>query len=262
MTVNSSQLGTENAHINLSTHATSQKNAERPCEDPSLPTLLRARAATVVPEQNLADSCRLKVAVTKPIARPQSPPSLHVLPHSLSTSLDGHKSPTVPEPKLASDKLSLDMPDQSDFLKNSQSSGTPSLDTVSSVSETDSDLASSRTSMSIGPCKVPLESRCSISSSSEICSSDHTSQNAGSSTSLGTDSIDFFSAREKFLGLSRDGQTGSLCEAVTPRTARSPSPSLCLEESNPVAAKEVKASPYTAHRQIGLVNMNCRVLSL
>ncbi|XP_026780197.3 protein phosphatase Slingshot homolog 2 isoform X1 [Pangasianodon hypophthalmus] len=241
-TINSSQPGTENTHSDPSTHPTSQKNPERPCEEPLLATLPRARAATVVPEQNLADSCCLKVEVTEPITHPQPLPSLHVLPRSLSTSLHGHKSPAVPEPKIDSDKLSLDVPDQNDSFKNSHSSGTLSLalclDTVSSVTETGGDLASSRTPLAISPCEVPLESRCSTSNSSESCSSGETDQRTGSSTSLGTDSIDFFSAREKFLGLSRDGQTSSLYEAMTPRMAQSQNPSLCLEESSTAAAKE------------------------
>ncbi|XP_053502601.1 protein phosphatase Slingshot homolog 2 isoform X2 [Ictalurus furcatus] len=236
-TINSSQPGTENTHTETSTHPTSQKNSERPCEDPLLPTLPRACAATVVPEPKMAESRCLKVAVTEPVARPQPPPSLHALPRSPSTSFHGNKSTAVPEPKINSDKLPLDVPD---------SSGTPNialcLDTVSSLTETGADLASSRTPMAISPCEVPLESSCSTSSRSESCSSGATDQRTGSSTSLTTDSIDFFSAREKFLGLSRDDQTNSLHEAVTPRTAQSQSPSLCLEESNPAATKEDSSS--------------------
>lgn len=262
--INSSRPGKENNHTGPCTRATSQKTSERPCEDPLLPTLPRARAATVVPEQNLADSCRHKVAVTKPIGHPRSPPSLHVLPRSLSTSLHGPKPQTVPEPKIDSDELSLDVPDQNDSPKNPQPSETLSLalclDTVSSGTETGGELASSRTPMAVSPCEVPLESRCVISSSSEACCGDQASQKTGSSTSLGTDSIDFFSAREKFLGLSRDGQTGSLCEAVTPRMAQSHSPSLCLEDSNPTAAKEVKASSHGAWTEwIGLLNLICNI---
>lgn len=247
--IKSSQPGTENTHTDLSTHPTSQKNSEQPCEDPLLPTLPRARAATVVPEQNLEDSCCLKVPVTEPLTCPRPPPSLHVLPRSQSTSLHGHKLLAVPEPEIDSDKPSLDVPVQNNSLKNSQSSGTPSLalclDTVSSVTETGGDLASSRTPMTNSHCEVPLESRCSTSSSSESCSSGETTRRTGSSTNLGTESIDFFSAREKFQGLSQDGQSSSLYEAMTPRTAQSQSHSLCLEESNPAAAKEVKSSSHT-----------------
>lgn len=251
-TIDSSQPGIEHSHSDLSTHTISEKNSERPCEDPLLPALPRARAATVVPEQNLADNCHLKVAVMKPIAHPRSPASLHVLARSLSTSLYGQKS--VPEPNIDSDNLSLDVPDQNDFLKNSQSSETPGLalclGTVSSATETGGDLASSRTSIAICPCEDPQDSRCSISCSSESCKGDITTQKTGSSASLGTDSIDFFRAREKFLGLSRDGQSSSLLEAMTPHVAQSQSPSLCMEES-----KEVKASSYVARTQIDWVSL-------
>ncbi|XP_058269808.1 protein phosphatase Slingshot homolog 2 isoform X2 [Hemibagrus wyckioides] len=239
-TVQTSPLpGTENTNTDPSTQPTSQ-NSERPCEDPLLPTLPCALSATVVPEQNLADNCSLKVAVTEPVAQPQ--PSLHVLPNSLSTSLHGHKLPAVPEPKKDSDKLSLDVPDQNDSLKNSHSCGTHSLalclDTASTVTETEGDSASSRTPMAISPCEVPLESRCSASSNTDSCTSGEKPHRTDSSSSLGTDSIDFFSAREKFLGLSRDGQASSLYEAMMPRINQSQNPSLCLEESNTEAVKE------------------------
>ncbi|XP_060800069.1 protein phosphatase Slingshot homolog 2 isoform X3 [Neoarius graeffei] len=231
--IKSSQPGTESTRTDLSTHPTSQKSSERPCEDPLLPTLPRARAATVVPEQNLEDSCYRKVPATEPITCPR--PSLRVLSHSRSTSLHGHKLLAVPEPEMDSDKPSLDVPVQN----NSPSSGTPSLpsclDTVSSIIETGDVLASSRTPVTNSHCEVPLESSCSTSRSSESCS---TGETTGSSTSLGTESIDFFSAREKFLGLSQDGQSSSLYEAMTLHTAQSQSNRLCLEESNPTAAKE------------------------
>lgn len=238
------QPGTENT--DLSTDPAIQ-NSEGSCEDSMLPTLPRALSATVVPEQNLADNSSPKVAVTEPVAHPQ--PFLHVLPCSQSTSLHAHKLPAVPEPKIDS-KLSLNMPDQNDSLKNAQSYGTRCLalclDTISSVTETEGDLASSRTLMAISSCDASVESRCSTSSNTDICTSGEKTLRMDSSSSLGTDSIDFFSAREKFLGLSRDGQTNSLHEAMTPRTTRPQNPSPCSEELNTVAVKEVKAS-HTAH---------------
>ncbi|XP_046718976.1 protein phosphatase Slingshot homolog 2 isoform X1 [Silurus meridionalis] len=247
--INGSQPETENT--GLPTHPTGQKNfkQEQPGEDPLLPTLPRARAATVVPEQNLADSCFLKVAVSEPIACLQPPSSLHVHPHSLSTSLGGHKSLTVPEPKEDSDKLCLDVPDQDDYVKNSQSSGTLNsglcLDTTGDVTEAKDDLASSRTPVASSPSEVVLEFKGFTSiSSSEDCSSGEMDQRIDNSqpTSLGTDSIDFFSAREKFLGLSRDSQTSSLSESS--RTAQSQRLSLCLEES--AADKEVPSHSETS----------------
>ncbi|KAM9469138.1 uncharacterized protein ssh2a isoform 1-T1 [Clarias gariepinus] len=234
-TINSSQPGTEHSHTDLSEHPTSMKNSEQPCEDPVLPT--HAHAAIVVPEHNLAESCYRKVAVTEPI--PQRPPSLTVLPRSLSTSLHEHKSPAVSEPEIDSDKPSLDVPDQNDSPSSGILNLALCLDIESSVTETGGDVGSSRTPIAISPCDVPLESRCSSSSSSEGCSNGATTRRTSSSSSLGTDSIDFFSAREKFQGLlSRDSQTGSLHEAMTARTTQSQSPSICSEAPNPAAAKE------------------------
>ncbi|KAF5904388.1 protein phosphatase Slingshot 2-like isoform X2, partial [Clarias magur] len=218
-------------HTDLSEHPTNMKNSEQPCEDPVLPT--RARAATVVPEQNLSESCYRKVPVTEP------PPSLSVLPRSSSTSLHEHKSPAVPEPEIDSDKPSLDVPEQNDSRSPGILSLALCLDTESSVTETGGDVGSSRTPMAIIPCEVPLESRCSSRSSLEDCDNGETSWRTSSSSSLGTDSIDFFSAREKFQGLlSRDGQTSSLYEAMSACTARAQSPSICPEVPNPAAAKE------------------------
>ncbi|XP_060743648.1 protein phosphatase Slingshot homolog 2 isoform X2 [Tachysurus vachellii] len=232
------QPGTENTNTDLSTDPAIQ-NSEQSCEDSMLPTLPRALLATVVPEQNLAGNSSPKVAVTEPVAHPQ--PSLHVLPCSQSTSLHA-QLPAVPEPKIDSE-LSLNMPDQNDSLKNAQSNGTRRLslclDTISSVTETEGDLASSRTLMAISSCEASLESRCSTSSNTDNCTSGEKTLRTDSSSSLGTDSIDFFSAREKFLGLSRDGQTNSLHEAMTPRTTRPQNPSPCSEELNTVAVKEV-----------------------
>lgn len=256
-TINSSQLGTENSHTDLSTHTISQKKSQRPCEDPLLPALPRARAATVVPEQNLADNCHLKVSVMKPIAHPRSPPSLHELAHSLSTSLYGNK--TVPEPSIDSDNLSLNVPDQNDSLKNSQSSGTPGLalllGTVSRVTETRGDLASLKTPMAICPCEDPQESRCSTNSNSESCNSDNTTLKTGSPSSLGTDSIDFFRAREKFL-------SSTPFEVMTPHIAQTQSHSICTEEPNLAATKEVKELSYTANLQIQIFSSISKVVTV
>lgn len=237
-----SETVNNNTDTDLSTHPTHQ-NSEQQSEDPLLSTLPRACAATLVPEQNLADNCSLKVAVTEPVTLPQ--PSLHVLPCSLSTSFHEHELPAVPEPKIDSNSLSLDVPDQIDSLKNSPSSGNQSSDTVSSVTEKEGDLASSKTPTAISPCEVPLESRSFPSGNAESCTSGLVTQGAESSSNLGTDSIDFFSAREKFLGLSRDGQTSSLHEVMTSRMTQSPNPNPCLEESNTLAAKEVKTTHPT-----------------
>uniref|UniRef100_A0A8C7JVE7 protein-serine/threonine phosphatase n=1 Tax=Oncorhynchus kisutch TaxID=8019 RepID=A0A8C7JVE7_ONCKI len=53
------------------------------------------------------------------------------------------------------------------------------------------------------------------------------------SSNLGTDSIDFFSAREKFLGLSQDGKTRTLSEQMAQRTPQSRCPSQELQPLSP-----------------------------
>uniref|UniRef100_A0AAR2KF75 protein-serine/threonine phosphatase n=1 Tax=Pygocentrus nattereri TaxID=42514 RepID=A0AAR2KF75_PYGNA len=265
-TLNRPRHSAEDPHSNSSgiTNGPCESKEENLCsesryEDPLLPPLPRPRAATVVPEQNIAESSGLKVAVTVPIARPHPPPSLHVLTPAVSPPPHTLKQPhTVPEPKTDSVEPSLDMPDQNDSCQTSQSSGIPSLAlyldtvrTVSSAREAEGNLASPRTPMAISPSGAPLavglpSNSDSQSSSSRAEPAQRTANSVNpASSSLSTDSIDFFSAREKFLGLSQDGQTRQLSEVAAPRTVHSRCSSLCLEETILSAAEEVRVQSYS-----------------
>uniref|UniRef100_A0A4W5Q792 protein-serine/threonine phosphatase n=1 Tax=Hucho hucho TaxID=62062 RepID=A0A4W5Q792_9TELE len=66
------------------------------------------------------------------------------------------------------------------------------------------------------------------------------------SSNLGTDSIDFFSAREKFLGLSQDGKTRTLSEQMAQRTPQPRSP------ENPAGA--LPPLPSTEEEEQGKVS--------
>ncbi|KAL7848934.1 hypothetical protein SRHO_G00205570 [Serrasalmus rhombeus] len=272
-TLNRPRHSAEDPHSNSSgiTNGPCESKEENLCsesryEDPLLPPLPRPRAATVVPEQNIAESSGLKVAVTVPIARPHPPPSLHVLTPAVSPPPHTLKQPhTVPEPKTDSVEPSLDMPDQNDSCQTSQSSGIPSLAlyldtvrTVSSAREAEGNLASPRTPMAISPSGAPLavglpSNSDSQSSSSRAEPAQRTANSVNpASSSLSTDSIDFFSAREKFLGLSQDGQTRQLSEVAAPRTVHSRCSSLCLEETILSAAEECSSPSDSACDNLAL----------
>ncbi|XP_066521221.1 protein phosphatase Slingshot homolog 2 isoform X2 [Hoplias malabaricus] len=245
--------------------STVKNQAEQKNEDPLLPPRPRPRAATVVPEQNMVESCNLKVAVTVPVASPHPPPLLHVLTPSASTSLH------TPEPKMDSVKPSLDLTDQNDSCQTSHSSGTLSLalclDTVSTVSEAEGNLASPETPMTDSPSMAALALGLPSKSDSENPSTvAEQVQRKNSSVDpacshLSTDSIDFFSAREKFLGLSQDSQTHQSSDATPLRMVHSQCSSLYLEEPTTVSTVECStcsesvddavslptASPYHNH---------------
>lgn len=174
---------------------------EEPCEDPQLAALPRPRAATVVPEQNLTESVTLKVAVAVPVARPQPPPSLY------------QQSPSSePEPDGPQEPAQRDCPS----LDNYENSDTLGIPTPLSSSE--------------GPPELSL-----CGNDAESCNDGESHRKSDSSahsrsSSLSTESIDFSSARQKFLDLSQDALVVS----------RSPSP--CLEERTPVGATESSAA--------------------
>ncbi|XP_076831843.1 uncharacterized protein ssh2a isoform X2 [Brachyhypopomus gauderio] len=239
--------------------------SEQEREDPSLLPLPRPRAATVVPEQNMAESRGLKVAVTVPITRPHPPALPHVPPpppsSSSSHATDALLPPQPPEPPSegpSSDScaesghpmlqpkpdpvgLSPDMPDQTSGSSAPQSLAL-CLDTVGTISS-----ASPGTPMATTPSEVdpalgrPSDSDPESSRSVEPAPVLASSSNPNSSNPS-TDSIDFFSAREKFLGLAQDGHGRS----ATEHAAHSRNTSACPEEGDGVAAEEHSSHPESS----------------
>uniref|UniRef100_A0A8C2PQ00 protein-serine/threonine phosphatase n=1 Tax=Cyprinus carpio TaxID=7962 RepID=A0A8C2PQ00_CYPCA len=205
-------------------------------EDPVLPPRPRQRAATVVPEQNMAKNSRLNIAVSEPVARRHPPPTLHILAPSLSlekgegdptSDLNAQSSHHVPEPKTDCVELSPNTPDQNDFYQVSQSL---ELCLESALSKDEGNLSSSSTPEADSPSGAPSVPRLDSSDdnnnprTAELRTADDF-VDAGTSC-LSTDSIDFFSAREKFLCLSQDSQPRSFSEmaAVLPPQSRSTPP--------------------------------------
>ncbi|XP_057207553.1 protein phosphatase Slingshot homolog 2 isoform X2 [Triplophysa rosa] len=237
------------------TDETSKENrltSELAHEDPFLLPRRRQRAATVVPEQNMAKNSRLRIAVPEPVTCPHPPPSLCILAPSpeeegrITPDLGVQSSPHVPEPKTDCVELSPDTADQNDSYHVSESTMSQKSELcLDAVSNDEGNLPSSSTPEADSPSEAPavLELNSSDDNNPNVADS---SENAAASN-LSTDSIDFFSAREKFLCLSQDGQPRSLSEPtdVRPLHSRCTPPSESLSEK----ADECHAHSETAEPQ-------------
>uniref|UniRef100_A0A8C2K0J4 protein-serine/threonine phosphatase n=1 Tax=Cyprinus carpio TaxID=7962 RepID=A0A8C2K0J4_CYPCA len=201
------QSATGNTHTKLG-----ESPSKLAHEDPILPPRPRQRAATVVPEHNMARNSHLKLAVSEPIARRHPPPSLHVLSPeegegNTTSDLSAQSSHPVGEPKTDCVELSPNTPDQKDSYQVSQ---TLELCLESAASKDEGNLPSPSMPEVDSPSGAPAAPRLDSSddnnnpNTADLGTADDF-VDAGVSC-LSTDSIDFFSAREKFLCLSQDSQ--------------------------------------------------------
>ncbi|KAM9359221.1 protein phosphatase Slingshot homolog 2 [Symphorus nematophorus] len=211
-----------------------QEEARSDCEDGLLLPLPRPRAATVVPEDRLDNSA--SVAVTVPVALPHPPPSLHILPPTPELQRAHWGPPThlsLSVPKHMPVELSLNFPEQS----SSEDISPLTLGSTDSdvIDQSLSDLTSDKHSpLSPLPLVLPLASSDDNNNPSEleIGSALDSRGDADGSSNHSTDSIDFFSAREKFLGLAQDGRSRTLSEQAQQRTP------LSVEEDEETETKE------------------------
>ncbi|XP_030633990.1 protein phosphatase Slingshot homolog 2 [Chanos chanos] len=224
-------------------------------EDPFLPPRPRPRAATVVPEQSSQRSTLLSVATTVPISGPHPPPLLHLIPTAPSleppaenAAVDHCKqsSPSVPERNTDSVELilnALDSSESEDSHQISESTVSKSLElSLDSGSGVGADLASPGIPMVLGPSGLELDLHGNDDNNNPSGTQTELSDSPVSTnpSRLSTDSIDFFSAREKFLGLSQDGLARSLSEPAAPRTPHS----RCLsQELQPSSAEDADVVP-------------------
>lgn len=191
------------------------------CADPRLLPLPRPRAATVVPEEKQGSSA--SVAITVPVALPLPPPSLHILPPTPELQRAHRDTPTHLSCSVGKpEELFLILPDRS------------SSEEVSplTLGSTDSDMINQSLSDLTNNSHTPLSPATPTSSPpvSAFAPSDDNNNNpseldtrgeADGSSTHSTDSIDFFSAREKFLGLAKDGRHRTLSEQGQQRTCLS-----------------------------------------
>ncbi|KAK9520569.1 hypothetical protein VZT92_020445 [Zoarces viviparus] len=209
------------------------------CGDPLLLPLPRPRAATVVPEERLDNST--SVAVTVPVALPHPPPSLHILPPTPELQRAHRAPPThlsISVPKHRPVQLSLNLPERSSSEEMSPLTlGSADSDVIDqSLSDVASDKQSPL-SPSANIALLPLAASDDNNNPSELPIGGGRGEADGSSNHS-ADSIDFFSAREKFLGLAQDGRSRTLSEQAQQRTP------LSFEENDETEVTEEEEQGY------------------
>lgn len=223
------------AHTNGVCDSPVQEEVRSDRADPLLLPLPRPRAATVVPEERLDNSA--SVAVTVPVALPHPPPSLHILPPTPELQRAHRAPPThlslsAPQNKPA--ELSLSFPERSSSEEISPLTlGSADSDVIDqSLSDLTSDRHSPPSPVNAGPLLPLLPLAPSDDNNnpreSETGSAFDSRGDADGSSNHSADSIDFFSAREKFLGLAQDGRTRTLSEQQR----------ACLSQEEDTEAKE------------------------
>ncbi|KTF87861.1 hypothetical protein cypCar_00026737 [Cyprinus carpio] len=174
------QSATGNTHTKLG-----ESPSKLAHEDPILPPRPRQRAATVVPEHNMARNSHLKLAVSEPIARRHPPPSLHVL-----SPEEGEGNTTSDLSAQSSHPVELCL--ESAASKDEGNQPSPSMPEVDSPSGAPAAPRLDSSDDNNNPNTADLGTADDFVDAGVSC--------------LSTDSIDFFSAREKFLCLSQDSQ--------------------------------------------------------
>uniref|UniRef100_A0A9J8AQN2 protein-serine/threonine phosphatase n=1 Tax=Cyprinus carpio carpio TaxID=630221 RepID=A0A9J8AQN2_CYPCA len=194
-------------------------NLHEPTETPSLP---RPRAATVVPEAR-SDVTSMTIAESVPFGHPHLPAAVHNPPSSPRLLSDVKAKQGLSEQPEVSNLVPLEKSSPKVLSSVSVRSRTPEPCTQNPDSSGLQDL-SQQVPKTVTDCA-------GLSYSSD---EDHhpsaTLHRAGLSTTppltLSTDRIDFFSAREKFQGLSQEGQIRGTSEQAVQQTPRDKSPSI------------------------------------
>ncbi|XP_029924677.1 protein phosphatase Slingshot homolog 2b isoform X2 [Myripristis murdjan] len=186
-------------------------------EESSSPPLPRPRAATVVPEARKSDLSTVTVAECVLLGQPHPPPSLHHLPLSPAPSPAPACTDEAIRPQELSSSLPVVKPSHQLQMPVSvpESSRTPTPSTQQaepqglSAPVPDKELDCDQQS-----CGLSLDSLTahSPSTSDYISYPSAIPQDLEVSFTRSTDHINFFSAREKFQGLTQDGKTH--CAAV------------------------------------------------
>ncbi|XP_040901921.1 protein phosphatase Slingshot homolog 2 isoform X2 [Toxotes jaculatrix] len=236
---NTAHTSDSHTHSNGVCESPVQEEVRSDCEDPLLLPLPRPRAATVVPEERLDNSA--SVAVTVPVAVPHPPPSLHILPPTPELQRAHRGPPTHLSISMSKNKpveLSLSLPERS----SSEEISPLTLGSTDSdiIDQSLSDLTSDRHSPISPSTTTPLPLVLHLAPSDDnnnpselqIGSAFDSRGEADGSSNHSADSIDFFSAREKFLGLAQDGRTRTLSEQAQQRTP------LSHEDNEETQAKE------------------------
>ncbi|XP_034540238.1 protein phosphatase Slingshot homolog 2b isoform X2 [Notolabrus celidotus] len=195
-------------------------------KQPSSPPLSQPRAATVVPELQKTDLATVAQSVL--VGQPHPPPSFHHLPLSPAPSPSPACTDDVIKPQVVSCDLPVIKPllvsvpePETTQAPSTQQAGPQSPSEPVPVKKTDSDQQMC----------LPAHS---LSTSDLISCPSAIPQDNGMLFGHSADHINFFSAREKFKGMSQDGK--SHCAAVQ----QSPQPKSCGKEQQPLP-QEVSA---------------------
>ncbi|XP_036823256.1 protein phosphatase Slingshot homolog 2b isoform X2 [Oncorhynchus mykiss] len=191
-------------------------------EDHSTP-LPQPRAATVVP-----DISTVTVAETVPVRRPHPPPIQHhlVSPAALPTSSDEDETPkakepstTLPKEKYCQLQVTPSVPESSSMTPetSTQTAGPQEPSTPVPDKKLDCDERLPGASLDSSASQQPSSIEVLIISQPSAPPQDPALEAEGSSA-LGTDHINFFSAREKFQGLTQDGRTRCLSDQALQQT--------------------------------------------
>ncbi|XP_013985123.1 protein phosphatase Slingshot homolog 1 isoform X2 [Salmo salar] len=191
-------------------------------EDPSTP-LPQPRAATVVP--NIST---VTVAETVPVGRPHSPPIHHLLvsPATLPTPSDEDETPkakepstTLPKEKYCQLQVTPSVPESSSMTPetSTQTAGPQEPSTPVPDKKLDCDQRLPGASLGSSALQQPSSIEVLIISQPSAPPQDPALEAEGSSA-LSTDHINFFSAREKFQGLTQDGRTRCLSDQALQQT--------------------------------------------
>lgn len=201
-----------------------------PTETPFIP---RPRAATVVPEAR-SDVTTVTVTETVSLCRPHPPAAVHHPPSSPRPLSDAKANQVLPEQPEVSNLVPLEKSSPKVLSSMNVRSRTPEPCTETLDSSGLQDLSQ----------QVPnTETDCAgLSHSSD---EDHHSSATSTTppSTLSTDRIDFFSAREKFQGLSQEGQIRGTSEQASQQAPRDKSPSVetkRLLPDNPIKEEEQK----------------------
>ncbi|XP_048021400.1 protein phosphatase Slingshot homolog 2b isoform X2 [Megalobrama amblycephala] len=211
-------------------------NLHKLTEAPSIP---RPRAATVVPEAR-SDVTSVTVAEAVSLGRPHPPAAVHHPPSSPRLLSDAKANQVLPEQLEVSNLVPLEKSSPKVLSSVNVRSRTPEPCTQAPDSSGLQDLSQ----------QVPnTETDCAglSHSSDEDQHPSATLHRAELSTTppstLSTDRIDFFSAREKFQGLSQEGQIRGTSEQAVQQAPRDKSPSVetkRLLPDNPIKEEEQK----------------------
>ncbi|KAJ7990257.1 hypothetical protein DPEC_G00298450 [Dallia pectoralis] len=219
-----SQLTRSHSHSPVSGLSRGHGSSEGPRLDPFLPLLSRPQAAALVHQDTVDHSA---LAVTEPVcAVPHPPPSLHILPppppRLWAETPDLGSSP-VAEPKTHRVERTVALPDLSSYVVIPQA-----LPQFSHAANTSGcplmDPGSPTTPPSVGHCNNDDNNN---NLRGTGCHGDRT--HVPSNPSI--DSIDFFSAREKFLGLSEQAAQWKPESRCPAQEQHSPSPEDPAEEA-------------------------------